>query len=48
MTIQMNLFDDAVEKLELYKAVDDIKNQFGSDAVSKATSLRKKPGSALK
>jgi DNA polymerase IV len=43
MTIQMNLFDDAVEKLELYKAVDDIKNQFGSDAVSKATGLRKKP-----
>jgi DNA polymerase-4 len=42
MTIQMNLFDDAVEKLELYKAVDDIKNQFGSDAVLKATSLRKK------
>ena len=48
MTIQMNLFDDAIEKLELYKAVDDIKNQFGSDAVSKATSFRKKPGSPLK
>jgi DNA polymerase-4 len=48
MTIQMNLFDDAVEKLELYKAVDDIKNQFGSDAVLKATSIRKKPGSPLK
>ena len=48
MTIQMNLFDDAVEKLELFKAVDDIKNQFGSDAVLKATSLRKKPGSPLK
>jgi len=48
MTLQMNLFDDAVEKLELYKAVDDIKNQFGSDAVSKATSFRKKPGSPLK
>jgi len=48
MTIQMNLFDDAVEKLELYKAVDDIKNQFGSNAVSKATSIRKKPDSPLK
>jgi DNA polymerase-4 len=48
MTIQMNLFDDAVEKLQLYKAVDDIKNQFGSDAVLKATSLRKRPGSPLK
>jgi DNA polymerase-4 len=42
MTIQMNLFDDAVEKLELYKAVDTIKNQFGNDAILKATSLRKK------
>jgi DNA polymerase-4 len=48
MTIQMNLFDDAIEKLELYKAVDGIKNQFGSDAVSKATSFRKKPGSPFK
>lgn len=42
MTIQMNLFDDAVEKLELFKAVDQIKNQFGSDAVTKAGSLKKK------
>lgn len=42
MTVQMNLFDDAVEKLELYKAVDNIKNQFGTDAIHKATSLRKK------
>lgn len=48
MTIQMNLFDDAVEKLELYKAVDNIKNQFGSNAVSKATSLLKGPRSPLK
>ncbi|HEX6333075.1 MAG TPA: DNA polymerase IV [Flavisolibacter sp.] len=42
MTIQMNLFDDAVEKLELYKTVDQIKNQFGSDAVKKASVVRKK------
>ena len=42
MTIQMSLFDDALEKLELFKAVDIIKNQFGSDAVMKATSLKKK------
>ena len=41
-TIQMNLFDDAVEKLELYKAVDDIKNQFGSDLLTKASAMRKK------
>jgi DNA polymerase-4 len=48
MTIQMNLFDDAVEKLELFKAVDTIKNQFGTDAIFKATSLPKKPRSPLK
>jgi DNA polymerase-4 len=42
MTLQMNLFDDAVEKLELYKAVDDIKTQFGSGLLTKATTLRKK------
>jgi DNA polymerase-4 len=43
MTIQMNLFDDAMEKLELFKTVDQIKNQFGSDAVFKASTL-KQPG----
>ena len=42
MTIQMSLFDDALEKLELFKAVDNIKNQFGNDAVMKATSLKNK------
>ncbi|MGN6399844.1 MAG: DNA polymerase IV [Flavisolibacter sp.] len=42
MTVQMSLFDDAIEKLELFKAVDGIKNQFGSGAVMKATSLKKK------
>ena len=42
MTVQMNLFDDAVERLELYKAVDNIKNQFGTDAIHKAISLRRK------
>lgn len=45
MTIQMNLFDDAVEKLELYKAVDDIKNRFGRGVVGKAITFRKKPDS---
>ena len=38
MNVQMNLFDDAIEKLELYKTIDAIKNQFGSDAVMKGTS----------
>jgi DNA polymerase-4 len=41
-TMQMNLFDDAEEKLELYKAMDTIKNQFGSDAITKAGALKKK------
>lgn len=40
MTIQMNLFDDSLEKLGLFKAVDDIKNQFGSDAVKKASTVK--------
>jgi DNA polymerase-4 len=42
MTMQMNLFDDTVEKLELFKAVDGIKNQFGKGLVTKASSLKKK------
>ena len=42
MTLQMNLFDDNVEKLGLFKAVDGIKNQFGIDAVKKATGVKKK------
>ena len=41
ITIQMSLFD-AIEKLELYKAVDGIKNQFGSHAILKAASLQNK------
>jgi DNA polymerase-4 len=36
----MNLFDKEQEKLDLYKAVDDIKNQFGSGAITKAISLK--------
>jgi DNA polymerase IV len=35
-TMQMSLFENNVEKLQLYKAVDDIKNQFGSKFISKA------------
>ena len=42
MTIQMNLFDDAIEKLELFKAIDNIKNQFGSEFLTKASALKKK------
>ncbi|HYH15221.1 MAG TPA: DNA polymerase IV [Flavisolibacter sp.] len=36
MTIQMNLFDNAEEKLELYKAVDQLKSQFGATIITKA------------
>jgi DNA polymerase-4 len=39
-TMQMSLFDNNVEKLQLYKAVDDIKNQFGSKVVTKARTIR--------
>ncbi len=35
-TMQMSLFENNAEKLNLYKAVDDIKNQFGSKLISKA------------
>ena len=36
-SMQMSLFENNVEKLGLYKAVDNIKNQFGSKVISKAT-----------
>ena len=39
MTIQMNLFDDAVEKLELFKAVDDIKNSPGGRTSCRSQAL---------
>jgi DNA polymerase-4 len=42
MTLQMNLFDNSEEKLELFKAVDSIKNQFGRGAVTKAAAMKKK------
>ena len=35
-TMQMSLFENNAEKLNLYRAVDNIKNQFGSKAISKA------------
>jgi len=41
-TMQMNLFDAAEEKIELYKTVDAIKNEFGAGAVTKAGSLKNK------
>jgi DNA polymerase-4 len=44
-TMQMSLFDNRMEKLNLYKAVDDIKNQFGSKAVVKAVTSKLDEGS---
>jgi DNA polymerase IV len=41
-TMQMDLFQNNVEKLNLYKAVDDIKDRFGSKLVTKAGVIRKK------
>jgi DNA polymerase-4 len=43
-TMQMNLFDNTAEKLHLYQAIDGIKNQFGKDAVTKATVVKKVDG----
>ncbi|MFN8289847.1 MAG: DNA polymerase IV [Chitinophagaceae bacterium] len=36
ITMQMSLFDKNAEKLNLYKAVDDIKDRFGAKLVTKA------------
>ncbi len=41
MTCQMNLFDDDAEKLELYKTIDKIKNQFGQEAIQKGGAIKK-------
>ena len=46
ITMQMSLFDNNVGKLNLYKAVDDIKEQFGSKAVIKAVTSKLKDESA--
>jgi DNA polymerase-4 len=42
-TMQMSLFENNAEKLNLYKAVDDIKDRFGSKLVTKAASIRNRP-----
>jgi hypothetical protein len=38
----MSLFEDEATRLNLYKAVDDIKNQFGDGMMRKASTLRGK------
>jgi DNA polymerase IV len=35
--IQTNLFTNTEKKFELYKAIDEVKNRFGRDSISKAT-----------
>lgn len=45
ITTQMSLFDNNIEKLQLYKAVDEIKDRFGSKLVSKAVNSQSKEGS---
>ena len=41
-TMQMSLFENNAEKLNLYKAVDDIKDRFGSRSVTKAAVIKNK------
>ena len=41
-TMQMSLFENNAGKLQLYKAVDDIKVRYGSKMVSKAATVKNK------
>ncbi len=43
ISTQMSLFDNKVEKLNLYKAVDEIKERFGTKSVTKAVVTKPKP-----
>lgn len=45
-TYQINMFEDTVEVMSLYQAMDKIKNRFGQDAVSRCAgaNLKSKPG----
>jgi len=45
ITMQMSLFENNVEKLNLYKAVDEIKDRFGSKLISKAVTSQVKDNS---
>jgi DNA polymerase-4 len=42
ITTQMSLFENKVEKLNLYKAVDDIKDRFGNKLLTKAVNSNTK------
>ena len=39
--IQTNLFDDVERKTGLYKAIDDVKDRFGKNALNRASSSKK-------
>lgn len=39
--IQTNLFDDVERKTDLYKAIDNVKNRFGRNALHRASSSKK-------
>jgi len=39
--MQMSLFDNNAGKLNLYKAVDEIKDRFGNKLVTKAVTIKK-------
>jgi DNA polymerase-4 len=41
-TMQMNLFNNNEEKLNLYKAVDNIKDRFGGNSIIKAVTIKNK------
>lgn len=45
ITMQMSLFENNIEKLQLFKAVDDIKDRFGAKSVTKAVVSKKKTDS---
>jgi DNA polymerase-4 len=42
ISLQMSLFDQAAEKLQLYQAVDQLNNRFGKHTLTKAGSLPQK------
>jgi DNA polymerase-4 len=39
---QINLFEDSVEKIRLYQAMDAMRNRFGQNAVSRAKTMESK------
>ncbi|HAO47423.1 MAG TPA: DNA polymerase IV, partial [Chitinophagaceae bacterium] len=39
--IQTNLFDDVERKTDLYKAIDNVKNRFGKNLLTRASSNKK-------